>query len=92
MKRILSAGTALIALATCPLLAAAETPDPALQDVIIVTGHRTTTATDTALLPEAAPMDGMDITRLIARTPAQPASAMAKCPARCSIAACSARA
>ncbi|MEP0315081.1 MAG: TonB-dependent receptor [Hyphomonas sp.] len=69
MKRILSAGTALIALATCPLLAAAETPDPALQDVIIVTGHRTTTATDAALLPEAAPMDGMDITRLIARTP-----------------------
>ncbi|HBH44376.1 MAG TPA: TonB-dependent receptor, partial [Hyphomonas atlantica] len=69
MKRILSAGTGLLALATCPLLAAAETPDPALQDVIIVTGHRTTTATDSALSPEAAPLDGVDITRLTARTP-----------------------
>ena len=69
MKRILSGGTALLALATCPLLATAETPDPALQDVIIVTGHRTTTVTDTALAPEAAPLTGVDITRLIARTP-----------------------
>ena len=69
MKRILYASSGLFALATCPLVATAETAEPALQDVIIVTGQRTTTATDSALTPETLPLDGMDITRLTARTP-----------------------
>ena len=70
MKRTLMTGAGLIALALPGLTAHAQDDTaPALQDVIIVTGQRTTTATDTAITPEAAPLTGMDITRLTARTP-----------------------
>lgn len=68
MKRILSAGAGLAALAAS-LPAAAQDSDPALQDVIIVTGARTQTATETSLSPEAAPLTGNDVTHLTARTP-----------------------
>ncbi|KCZ48842.1 TonB-dependent receptor plug domain-containing protein [Hyphomonas pacifica] len=71
MKRTLLAGAGLIALALPGLAAHAQTDDtaPALQDVIIVTGQPLTTSTDTAIAPEAAPLTGMDITHLTARTP-----------------------
>ncbi len=59
-------GAALLALATP---AFAQDPDPALQDVIIVTGARINTATETSVTPDAAPLQGGDITYLTARTP-----------------------
>ncbi len=68
MKRTLFAGAGLAALAvTFP--AVAQEPEPALQDVIIVTGTRPVTATETAISPEAAPLTGNDVTHLTARTP-----------------------
>jgi iron complex outermembrane receptor protein len=47
----------------------AQDAEPALQDVIIVTGTRIDPATETGLTPDAAPLQGGDITYLTARTP-----------------------
>jgi iron complex outermembrane receptor protein len=47
----------------------AQDADPALQDVIIVTGSRTDTPAELSLIPDAAPLQGGDITYLTARTP-----------------------
>lgn len=47
----------------------AQDADPALQDVIIVTGTRIDTATTSSVTPETAPLQGGDITYLTARTP-----------------------
>jgi iron complex outermembrane recepter protein len=63
--RLLS-GAALLALGAP---AFAQSAEPALQDVIIVTGTRLDPATETALNPDAAPLRGGDITYLTARTP-----------------------
>lgn len=57
------------ALAALSIPAFAQTSDPALQDVIIVTGSQSTSSTESALLPDAAPLQGGDITYLTARTP-----------------------
>lgn len=63
--RLLS-GAALAALAAP---AFAQDNEPALQDVIIVTGSRLQTPVQQSVTPEAAPLQGGDITYLIARTP-----------------------
>lgn len=47
----------------------AQTSEPALQDVITVTGSRQQTATELAVTPESGPLQGGDITYLSARTP-----------------------
>jgi len=47
----------------------AQTSEPALQDVIVVTGSRQQTATELAVTPESGPLQGGDITYLSARTP-----------------------
>lgn len=49
--------------------AAAQDNTPALQDVIIVTGKAFETATETGVSPQAAPLQGGDVTYLTARTP-----------------------
>ncbi|WP_348761950.1 hypothetical protein [uncultured Salinisphaera sp.] len=65
----LVAGTSLLALGAAVQAASAQESAPALQDVIIVTGSRYDTATQTGITPDASPLDGADITRLAARTP-----------------------
>lgn len=69
MKHTLMTAAGLMALAGPFLSAQAQEADPALQDVIIVTGSRLQTATEHAVTPEAAPMQGSDVTYLTARTP-----------------------
>ncbi|MEZ5967444.1 MAG: TonB-dependent receptor [Hyphomonas sp.] len=69
MKRTFLSGAGLIALAALALPAIAEDSDPALQDVIIVTGTRPHTPTESSVTPEAAPLAGGDVTYLTARTP-----------------------
>ncbi|MEZ5998653.1 MAG: TonB-dependent receptor [Hyphomonas sp.] len=69
MKLRLLSGAGLIALGAFALPAAAQDAEPALQDVIIVTGNRPVTATESAITPEAAPLAGGDVTYLTARTP-----------------------
>lgn len=59
-------GAALITLGAPAL---AQEASPALQDVIIVTGTRINTAAQTTVTPDAAPLQGGDITYLTARTP-----------------------
>lgn len=63
--RLLS-GAALAALASPAI---AQDSEPALQDVIVVTGSRLHTATQQSVTPDAAPLQGGDITYLTARTP-----------------------
>ena len=63
--RLLS-GAAFLALGAP---AFAQDADPALQDVIIVSGTRSGAATQTSVAPDAAPLQGGDITYLTARTP-----------------------
>ncbi|ADM08760.1 TonB-dependent receptor [Parvularcula bermudensis HTCC2503] len=63
--RLLS-GAAVLALGAP---AFAQDAEPALQDVIIVTGTRIDPATETGITPDAAPLQGGDITYLTARTP-----------------------
>ena len=65
----LVAGASLLALGAAVQAASAQESAPALQDVIIVTGSRYDTATQTGIAPDASPLDGADITRLAARTP-----------------------
>lgn len=43
--------------------------EPALQDVIIVTGNRADKARETAISPNAGPLEGADLTRTLIRTP-----------------------
>jgi len=69
MKTLSFAGTGLAALTAITQLAEAQSDAPALQDVIIVTGHAATSATRQAITPEAAPAAGADVTHLAARTP-----------------------
>ena len=69
MKPHLFAGAGLIALGALAPPALAQEAEPALQDVIVVTGSRTTTATEQAVTPAAAPLQGGDVTYLTARTP-----------------------
>lgn len=58
-----------VAFAAFPLSAMAQDDAPALQDVIIVTGQKSDTATETGIKPDAAPLQGGDVTYLTARTP-----------------------
>ena len=69
-NRFLSAllSGAAVAVTAAPALAQ-STEDPALLDVIIVTGSRAETATELNVTPEAAPFEGGDITYLASRTP-----------------------
>ena len=59
-------GAATIAI-TCP--AFAQSSDTALEDVIVVAGHRTDASAELKVSPDAAPLQGGDITYLTARTP-----------------------
>lgn len=63
--RLLS-GAAILALGAP---AFAQDAEPALQDVIVVTGTRIDPAKETAINPDAAPLQGGDITYLTARAP-----------------------
>ncbi|MCR9194797.1 MAG: TonB-dependent receptor [Hyphomonas sp.] len=63
---LLLGGTSLAALGAPAL---AQDADPALQDVIIVTGSRVDNATELRVSPDAAPVFGNDVTLLTARTP-----------------------
>src|SRR3990167_1577788 len=58
---------ASLAVLTAPAIA--QEADPALQDIIIVTAPRIDTATERRVTPEAAPLQGGDVTYLTARTP-----------------------
>ena len=62
----LLAGASLATAATAALAQDASSP---LLDVIVVTGARPATPTELRLTPEAAPLQGGDITYLTARTP-----------------------
>lgn len=59
-------GAATTALA---MPAIAQSSDPALEDVIVVTGMRSDILTDTKISPDAVPLQGGDITYVTARTP-----------------------
>lgn len=63
----LVAGASLIALGLSPALA--QDNEPALQDVIIVTGASPMSETVLALRPENLPLEGADATYITARTP-----------------------
>ncbi|KJS36706.1 MAG: TonB-dependent receptor [Hyphomonas sp. BRH_c22] len=69
MKSHLFCGAGLMALSVLLPAAHAQTSEPALQDVIVVTGSRQQTATELAVTPESGPLQGGDITYLSARTP-----------------------
>jgi len=65
--RHLVAGASLIALGLSPALA--QESEPALQDVIIVTGSAPMSETLSVLRPENLPLEGADATYITARTP-----------------------
>ena len=67
VRLLLNAG--LLALAAPSAYAQSNSAEPALMDVIIVSGSRRDAAVETAISPEAAPRQGADITLLAARTP-----------------------
>ena len=70
MKYQCLTGAGLFALGACLAPSWAQDTEPAaLQDVIIVTGKRLNTATEQAITPDAAPLQGSDVTYLTARTP-----------------------
>ena len=69
MKPHLFCGAGLMALSALLPAAIAQESEPALQDVIIVTGSRLDTATQHAVTPDGAPLQGGDVTYLSARTP-----------------------
>ncbi|MFH1517749.1 MAG: TonB-dependent receptor, partial [Pseudomonadota bacterium] len=69
MKSHLFCGAGLMALSVLLPAAHAQTSEPALQDVIVVTGSRQQIATELAVTPESGPLQGGDITYLSARTP-----------------------
>ena len=69
MKLTFLAGASLLAVAASHGDARAETDEPALQDVIIVTTNRSVSETDREITPQSGPFEGGDLTYLIARTP-----------------------
>ncbi|MEQ9435293.1 TonB-dependent receptor [Hyphomonas sp.] len=69
MKSQLFCGAGLMALSVLSPAAYARTSEPALQDVITVTGSRQQVATELAVTPDSGPLQGGDITYLAARTP-----------------------
>lgn len=69
MKSQLFCGAGLIALSVLSSAAHAQTPEPALQDVIVVTGARQHVATELAITPDSGPLQGSDVTYLAARIP-----------------------
>lgn len=69
MKRTVYSGAGAIALAALVSPALAQEVDPALQDVIVVTGVRAASPTTDAELPNARPYEGPDATTLLSRTP-----------------------
>lgn len=69
MKSQLFCGAGLMALSLLLPAAHAQTSEPALQDVITVTGSRQQVATELAVTPDSGPLRGGDITYLSARTP-----------------------
>ncbi len=62
-------GASLAALLAAAGPAFAEDDAPALQDVVVVTGHSNSTETETQMTPDYLPLEGPDITHLLARTP-----------------------
>ena len=69
MKSHLFCGAGLMALSVLSPAAHAQDAEPALQDVIVVTGSRQQLATELTVTPDSGPLQGGDITYLSARTP-----------------------
>lgn len=69
MKITSLAGASLLAVSALSAGAWAQTEEPALQDVIIVTTPRSVSQTDRAVSPQSGPYEGGDLTYLVARTP-----------------------
>jgi iron complex outermembrane receptor protein len=69
MKTQLFCGAGLMALAVFSPVAPAQTSEPALQDVIVVTGSRQRPATELTVAPDSGLLQGGDVTYLSARTP-----------------------
>ena len=69
MKITSLAGASLVAVSALTAGAWAQTEAPALQDVIIVTTHRSVSQTDREISPQSGPFEGGDLTYLVARTP-----------------------
>lgn len=69
MKITYLAGASLLAVSALSAGAWAQTEEPALQDVIIVTTPRSVSQTDRAVSPQSGPYEGGDLTYLVARTP-----------------------
>lgn len=70
MKHIVLASAGLSLVCALPLQSFAQNQEEAaLQDVVIVSGHRDVNDTEATMRPESLPLDGPDITRLTARTP-----------------------
>lgn len=71
MRSYLLPGASLLAMcAFSPAVhAQSRASEPALQDVITVTGQRQTNPQSSGVRPDAEPLEGADITRLVARTP-----------------------
>lgn len=63
------ASAGLLATAAFPSAVLAETDEPALQDVIIITTNRSVTEADHVISPQSGPYEGGDLTYLLARTP-----------------------
>lgn len=69
MKHSQLSGAGAIALAAMLSPAFAQEVDPALQDVIVVTGIRTVSPVTDTELPNTRPYEGPDATTLLSRTP-----------------------
>jgi iron complex outermembrane receptor protein len=65
----LAVATGLGAFAAVTMPLQAQEADPAIVDTIVVTGTRTVDATRQGVVPEAAPLQGGDVTYLTARVP-----------------------
>ena len=69
MKKTLLGATGVLAMCAGLFTAHAEDDAPALQDVVRVTSARIADETELAVSPDVMPLEGADVTRLIARTP-----------------------
>lgn len=73
MKTLLSTGASLLALSllTTPAIAQVSTSNnnPVLRDVVIVTATRESSKTTESISPDHQPVQGVDATQIIARTP-----------------------
>lgn len=71
MKHVLLASAGLSLLCSLPQNSHAQElkAEPALLDVVIVTGRQVATEVETSLRPDSLPLNGADISRLTARTP-----------------------